>query len=213
MKNLIILLMSALLMIVTANGVLATTVYIESSFDGKMDNSQAKWDYDLSYLGADIPIGNWKIGLEYFTGEWEWALYALDVTGFSVKIGYNMIQTDNMDIYINLGFYQHNFDSPLEESSYNQNLMFGFDMCYALSERFFLGLSYDTYLDGKYENDNLLNEVDVKMLQTYKIRLTYCFNEKLGLSVSYRSVIQQPDALGYFRLSSANWTLGLCYSF
>jgi hypothetical protein len=111
LKKLIGCLLVAVMMLSFATGATAATIYLDGTFNSKMDNTQGKWDYNPIYAGVELPIGNWQISAEY-TPETKWWQNIENVSGYTIKGGYSFVNNDNVRIGLNLGMYYHNFNGP-----------------------------------------------------------------------------------------------------
>jgi hypothetical protein len=88
------------------------------------------------------------------------------------------------------------------------------DGAFKLSDNFKLDFSFDNLLSGnakqKYTNANSTT-YDVNTLQTYKIKFTYLLGENWGISLGYRSIVEQ--AKGWYKFTFSGANAGLSYNF
>ena len=214
LKRLISCLLLVVIILFSASGVMAATIYLDGTVGAQMDNTLGKWDYNPIYAGVDIPLGNWKISAEY-TPETKWWQNIEQVSGYTIKGGYSFVNNDNVRIGLNLGVYYQNFNGPTYYYRYNNDTTIGLDGSFKLSNKFKLDLSYDNFLSGnaieKYSNSTTTTTYDIKTLQTGKIKCTYLFNQNWGISLGYRSIIEQANGWNKFTFGGAN--LGLLYQF
>lgn len=214
MKRLIVLFLALSIWLSLAQVVSAATIYLDGSLNGKLDNTVFEDDYNLMSLGADIPFDNWKISLEYFSGTWKWHYYDYDVSGYTLKAGYALINSDSTQLYLNLGLYRQDFDSNIEDLCFNNDLTIGMESVFNLSNKVNLDLSYDTLLTGHYQNSLYPGEnFDIQTLELYKIDLNYRVTDNLGFALGFRSTIEKPKPGIFYKFTLSSFTLGMRYYF
>ncbi len=214
MKKLILGVALIGIMILTLSSyVFAATVYVDGMVaNGAYDNGNGKSDTSEQYIiGTNIPIGSYKIGLEYANIKDKKVPGIGDIRtdAYNLKGGYCLIREDAYQVYGNLGYFNEKKD---KNDIKFQAALLSLDGTYNLNDKISLDGELGASLCGKYKADPD-TDIDADLFLC-KVKLNYSFAENIGASFGYRY-----DGLKKKFSSGDSWekhkafTLGLTYKF
>ncbi len=180
MKRFLVLLITVLMILGLANGVMAATVYLETGINGKAATGSTEWDStNVLLLGFKAPINNWFVGLDYST------LTVKDssnskVWNYDLKGGYSFVNNKSTRVSATLGYYYQEIRNDILVSA----LSLGLDSEFKIAKNLYLEAEIDCAVAGKnYEYNGVSGDLDSAM--NCKAKLNYYFSNNFGVSLGY----------------------------
>ena len=182
---LLLLLVTSLILCMAATTPAADTgrVYVDTMIGGTVKNDDLGLDGDANetYIGFELPVDKFKLNLELLTGNWEREAGDLDLKGYEIKGGYQVLKNKDLQMYITLSDYnRESNDYPKPEFS---GILLGADVISNLSPKINVEGSLGFSLSGKYEDD--IGDEDANLL-LFKAKLNYMITKDVYASVGYR---------------------------
>jgi hypothetical protein len=210
MKKLIVLsIISTALLLSLSMVTSAATNYVEfltSSSDWKSEfNSGSSYNgnYEGIILGYDLPINQFRFGLEYLDTDYKGDDDG-DISGYDLKFGYRIFQSTPYELDLNLSYT--NYESDLWGIKYD-GFCLGTSFYYDIRSRINLESAVSYSLNGT--TTGFKTDMDADHL-TAKLKLNYYFTDKFGLALAYR-LYQYKVQDNHYKMTAKCLTAGLNY--
>lgn len=222
MKKLVVLVLTVCMVLAFTSIVLADNggnVYVDYMLNGNLKcdiessllgDSNGDFDASLVNIGFDYLLNNFKFGAEYRNGTID-ASEEADYTVLKLMGGYRVIDNDSFKLDIKGEYNDVTTDLSrkldITGISVGANVIFLFENAY-LEGSLGYSLSADAKSDGKK-----ISDVDVN-LYDYRIKYTYLFTDKFGVSAGYSNYVNVLDMdIVKTSYSIGGFTLGATYHF
>jgi hypothetical protein len=226
MKRLIGLLSLVLLLGVAAETRGAAVGYLDMVVDGVVEKdahpttagtgklNDGEDDLKITIISAGALLKEkFKVGAEYGFGEIVGSSQSEDVSMWSLKAGYRVVDK--------LAFKADAIVAPLNidtESSELRSFLYGIDVSVYFSKKMFLTGTW-VLGEGSYKKDGFQKDAAVP-LSLLRLKFHYFFNEKIGAIVGYTQLKYEADMVyaglfdwGRMDVSMGGPVLGLVYKF
>lgn len=213
-KWLFVFVVVAVMTALTASGAMASSVYLERFISGDsemIDNTGYEDDYDGdakgTLLGLEFQKNAFKGGFEFLSGDLDIAGQDIDLTSYSIKGGYRVLDKNVTSIDITLGYYKQTFDNRGNEMDID-GIMLGADFGFKANEKLSFLISPAFSLNGKYSDDD--SDEDA-FISTLHLKGNYLFTDNFGGSLSFRSYLNDIDEVA--ELNTGGLTVGVFFKF
>jgi hypothetical protein len=187
MKKVFVILITLIMILGTATGVMAATITLESGVNGQAATGLSHWD-TANGIMLDLKAGNrWLLGLDCSTLTVKDGLDS-QIWNYGFKGGYSFFKNDSARISATLGYFNQNIRNDITVSAAS----LGLDSQFKLFKDFYLDAEVEWAVAGQNYQYYGVNRTLNSALH-YKARVSYLLTPHFGVTLGYYYNEYVPD--------------------
>jgi hypothetical protein len=193
------------------------TIIYEAALGEETNYQQKQYDLTQYAISADIPLDNFKIGLDcsYSLLEDD-SVKTYESYAYKLKGGLAITNTDEVRLDLTGGYLNNQYRSKTNHNASKityKSMIVGLDGRVALSEHVWVNANYVYGVNPRITTASSTDR-ELDQLWMANVRLNFQFLEDTGLSVGYRwENIKNDVSLSKYNIDNKGYTIGLTYLF